>query len=41
MHIPPHDNANRPIVDVDHPKVPLTFFKYLPAFDTVEHVLEY
>lgn len=26
MHIPPHDNANRPIVDVDHPLVPLTFF---------------
>ncbi len=26
MHIPPHDNANRPIVDVDHPRVPLTFF---------------
>jgi 5-deoxy-glucuronate isomerase len=26
MHIAPYDNANRPIVDVDHPKVPLTFF---------------
>jgi len=26
VHIPPHDNANRPIVDVDHPRVPLTFF---------------
>jgi len=26
VHIPPHDNANRPIVGADHPKVPLTFF---------------
>ncbi|MBV1703997.1 MAG: 5-deoxy-glucuronate isomerase [Hyphomicrobiales bacterium] len=26
MHIPPFDNANRPIVDVDDPTVPLTFF---------------
>jgi 5-deoxy-glucuronate isomerase len=26
MHIPPHDNQNRPIVDVDHPLVPLTYF---------------
>lgn len=26
MHIPPHDNQNRPIVDVDHPIVPLTYF---------------
>jgi 5-deoxy-glucuronate isomerase len=26
MHIPPFDNANRPIVDIDDPKVPLTFF---------------
>ncbi|MCA3441921.1 MAG: 5-deoxy-glucuronate isomerase [Rhodobacter sp.] len=26
MHIAPHDNANRPIVGIDHPKVPLTFF---------------
>lgn len=26
MHIPPHDNHNRPIVDVDHPLVPLNYF---------------
>jgi len=26
MHIAPHDNANRPIVDVDHPLVPLNYF---------------
>ncbi|KUF08650.1 5-deoxy-glucuronate isomerase [Pseudoponticoccus marisrubri] len=26
MHIPPHDNANAPIVDVDDPRVPLNYF---------------
>ena len=26
MHIPPHDNANRPIVDADNPCVPLNYF---------------
>lgn len=26
MHIPPHDNRNQPIVDVDHPLVPLNYF---------------
>ena len=26
MHIPPFDNANRPIVDADDPSVPLTYF---------------
>lgn len=26
MHIPPHDNRNRPIVDADHPLVPLNYF---------------
>jgi 5-deoxy-glucuronate isomerase len=26
MHIPPYDNANAPIVDVDHSHVPLTYF---------------
>jgi 5-deoxy-glucuronate isomerase len=26
MHIPPFDNANRPIIDVDHDKVPLNYF---------------
>lgn len=26
MHIPPHDNRNRPIVDVDNPLVPLNYF---------------
>jgi 5-deoxy-glucuronate isomerase len=26
MHIAPHDNENRPIVDADHPLVPLVYF---------------
>lgn len=26
MHIPPHDNANKPIVDADDPRVPLNYF---------------
>ncbi|GIT91526.1 5-deoxy-glucuronate isomerase [Jannaschia pagri] len=26
MHIPPHDNHNKPIVDVDNPTVPLNYF---------------
>jgi 5-deoxy-glucuronate isomerase len=26
MHIPPHDNQNRPIVDVNNPVVPLNYF---------------
>jgi 5-deoxy-glucuronate isomerase len=26
MHIPPHDNQNRPIVDIDNPLVPLNYF---------------
>jgi 5-deoxy-glucuronate isomerase len=26
MHIPPYDNQNQPIVDVDHSHVPLTYF---------------
>ena len=26
MHIPPHDNRNKPIVDVDHDLVPLNYF---------------
>ena len=26
MHIPPHDNRNKPIVDVDNPTVPLNYF---------------
>ena len=26
MHIPPHDNQNKPIVDVDHDLVPLNYF---------------
>jgi 5-deoxy-glucuronate isomerase len=26
MHIAPHDNQNRPIVDADHPLVPLNYF---------------
>ncbi len=26
MHYPPHDNHNTPIIDVDHPNVPLNYF---------------
>jgi 5-deoxy-glucuronate isomerase len=26
MHFPPHDNRNAPIIDVDHPHVPLNYF---------------
>ena len=29
MHIAPHDNRNRPIVDRDHPLVPLVYFNIL------------
>jgi 5-deoxy-glucuronate isomerase len=29
MHIPPHDNHNRPIVGPDHPLVPLNYFNIL------------
>ena len=29
MHIAPHDNHNRPIVDTDHPLVPLTYLNIL------------
>jgi 5-deoxy-glucuronate isomerase len=29
MHIAPHDNRNRPIVDADHPLVPLVYFNIL------------
>jgi 5-deoxy-glucuronate isomerase len=29
MHIPPHDNRNRPIVDADHSLVPLVYFNIL------------
>jgi len=29
MHIPPHDNANRPIVDTDHPLVPYVYFNII------------
>ena len=39
MHIPPHDNANRPIVGIDDPRVPLVYFnivklKHGQAFET-------
>ena len=29
MHIPPHDNANQPIVDIDHPLVPYVYFNII------------
>ncbi|MEN8738758.1 MAG: 5-deoxy-glucuronate isomerase [Phaeobacter gallaeciensis] len=44
MHIPPHDNANRPIVDVDDAHVPLTYFNIikLKAGETFDYrVAEY
>ena len=33
MHIAPHDNQNRPIVEMDHPLVPYVYFNIvrLPA----------
>jgi 5-deoxy-glucuronate isomerase len=42
MHIPPFDNANQPIVDVDHPLVPLNYFNIvkLKAGETYEYQLE-
>ncbi|MCR9108953.1 5-deoxy-glucuronate isomerase [Marivita sp. XM-24bin2] len=42
MHIPPHDNGNKPIVDVDHPLVPLNYFNIvkLKAGETYDYTLE-
>ncbi|MBO6884940.1 MAG: 5-deoxy-glucuronate isomerase [Marivita sp.] len=42
MHIPPHDNGNKPIVDVDHPLVPLNYFNIvkLKAGETYDYRLE-
>ena len=42
MHIPPHDNGNKPIVDVDHPLVPLNYFNIvkLKPGETYEYRLE-
>ena len=42
MHIPPFDNANQPIVDVDHPLVPLNYFNIvkLKAGETYDYKLE-
>jgi 5-deoxy-glucuronate isomerase len=39
MHIPPHDNGNRPIVDRDHPLVPLVYFNivHLQAGDHFDY----
>lgn len=41
MHIPPYDNQNTPIVDVDHPLVPLNYFNIvkLRRGDTYESVV--
>lgn len=39
MHIAPHDNQNRPIVDVDHPLVPLTYFNIVKL--TKDQAFEY
>jgi 5-deoxy-glucuronate isomerase len=42
MHIPPPDNGNKPIVDVDHPLVPLNYFNIvkLKPGETYEYRLE-
>ena len=42
MHIPPHDNANHPIVDVGHDLVPLNYFNIvkLKAGETFDYRLE-
>src|SRR6056297_2286980 len=42
MHIPPFDNANRPIVDVDHDLVPLNYFNIvkLGAGETFDYKLD-
>ena len=42
MHIPPHDNGNKPIVDVDHPLVPLNYFNIvkLKSGETYDYKLE-
>jgi len=39
MHIPPHDNHNRPIIDVDHASVPLNYFNIVKL--TAGQVFEY
>jgi 5-deoxy-glucuronate isomerase len=41
VHIPPYDNQNTPIVDVDHPLVPLNYFNIvkLRRGDTYESVV--
>ena len=39
MHIPPHDNHNRPIIDVDHARVPLNYFNIVKL--TAGQVFEY
>jgi len=43
MHIPPHDNANSPIVDIGHPLVPLNYFNIvkLKAGETFDYHLEH
>ena len=42
MHIPPFDNANKPIVDVDHDLVPLNYFNIvkLKAGETFDYKLD-
>jgi 5-deoxy-glucuronate isomerase len=42
MHIPPFDNANRPIVDVDHDRVPLNYFNIvkLKAGESFDYKLD-
>lgn len=39
MHIAPYDNSNQPIVDVDHPLVPLNYFNIvkLPRGETFDY----
>jgi 5-deoxy-glucuronate isomerase len=42
MHIPPHDNANKAIVDVNHPLVPLNYFNivWLSEGETFDYRLD-
>ena len=40
MHIPPHDNENRPIIDINDAKVPYAFFNRVTLNRDEEFVYE-
>ena len=40
MHIPPHDNDNRPIIDINDAKVPYAFFNRVTLNRDEEFVYE-